>query len=164
MTLEIKVGPPQLSVHQGYTVMVSEPDGQIRVEGDKGLYFLDTRLISAWAMFADGVPWKLLNGGALSASAARVYCTNLPILTAGGMIAENTLGLVFGRHIDGGMHEDVDIINCGAKPVGFSLDLSIRSDFADLFDVKGKRVTRRGPDRDRLVPRNTGLDDHLSPR
>ncbi len=25
MTLDIKVGPPQLSVHQGYTIMVSDP-------------------------------------------------------------------------------------------------------------------------------------------
>ena len=144
MSLEIKVGPPQLAVHQGYTVMVTEPDGQILAEGEKGLYFLDTRLISAWAVFADGVPWKLLNGGALSASAARVYCTNTSIQTADGTIAENTLGLVFGRHIDGGMHEDVDIINYGAKPVCFCLELSIRSDFADLFEVKGKSVIRRG--------------------
>ncbi|MCW6511773.1 amylo-alpha-1,6-glucosidase [Lichenifustis flavocetrariae] len=157
MTLEIKVGPPQLAVHQGYTVMVSDPDGQISVEGDKGLYFLDTRLISAWAMFADGVPWKLLNGGALSASAARIYCTNLPILTAGGTIAENTLGLVFGRHIDGGMHEDVDIINYGATPVCFSLELAIRSDFADLFEVKGKTVTRRGQIRTDWSPEKQAL-------
>jgi hypothetical protein len=144
MTPEIKVGPPQLTVHQGYTVMVSDPDGQILTEGEKGLYFLDTRLISLWAMFADGVPWKLLNGGALAASAARVYCTNLPIPTAGGNIPENTLGLVFGRHIDGGMHEDIDITNYGSRKVCFNLEVAFRSDFADLFEVKGKSVMRRG--------------------
>ena len=83
-TLEVKVGPPQLTVHQGYTVMVSEPDGQILAVGQKGLYFLDTRLISSWAMFADGAQWKLLNGGALAASAAQVYCTNPPVLTSAG--------------------------------------------------------------------------------
>jgi hypothetical protein len=38
-SLKIKVGPPQLAVHQGYCVMVSEPDGQIPVEGDKGALF-----------------------------------------------------------------------------------------------------------------------------
>jgi glycogen debranching enzyme len=144
MSLEIKVGPPQLAVHQGYCVMVSEPDGQILVEGDKGLYFLDTRLISSWAMFADGVPWTLLNGGALAACAARVYCTNPAIRTAAGTIPERTLGLVFGRHVDGGMHEDFDITNYGPKPVSFNLELAIRSDFADLFEVKTKSVTRRG--------------------
>src|ERR1700735_2076036 len=94
MTLEIKVGPAQLTIHQGYTVMVSDPDGQILTEGQKGLFFLDTRLISSWAMFANGVRWKMLNGGALAASAARVYCTNPPILTFAGIIPENTLGLL----------------------------------------------------------------------
>jgi glycogen debranching enzyme len=144
MTPEIKVGPPQLIVHQGYTFMVSEPDGQILPGGPKGLYFLDTRLISSWAMFADGVQWKLLNGGALAASAAQVYCTNPPILTAAGDIPENTLGLIFGRYIDGGMHEDLDITNYGSRSVCFNLEIAIRSDFADLFEVKDKKVTRRG--------------------
>jgi glycogen debranching enzyme len=144
MTLEIKVGPPQLTVHQGYTVMVSDPDGQILAEGLKGLYFLDTRLISSWALFADGVQWKLLNGGALAASAAQVYCTNPQILTSAGTIPENTLGLILGRHIDGGMHEDIDITNYGPQQVCFNLELAIRSDFADLFEVKGNKVIRRG--------------------
>ena len=144
MTLEIKVGPPQLAVHQGYTVMVSNPDGQIFTEGQKGLYFLDTRLISSWAMFADGVQWKLLNGGALAASSAQVYCTNPTIRTSAGNIPEDTLGLILGRHIDGGMHEDIDITNYGSQKVCFNLDIAIRGDFADLFEVKSKNVTRRG--------------------
>ena len=29
MTQDIRVGPPQLTVHRGYTVMVTQPDGQI---------------------------------------------------------------------------------------------------------------------------------------
>ena len=144
MTLEIKVGPPQLTVHQGYSVMVSDPDGQILTEGQKGLFFLDTRLISSWAIFANGVPWRLLNGGALAASAARIYFTNPPILTSAGNIPENTLGLILGRHLDGGMHEDIDITNYGQETVCFNLEIAIRSDFADLFEVKSKKVTRRG--------------------
>lgn len=144
MSLEVKVGPPQITVNQGYTVMVSEPDGQVEGESQKGLFFLDTRLISVWSLSADGVPWKLLNGGALAASAARVYCTNSPILTALGIVPEDTLGLEFGRHIDQGMHEDIVITNYGSKAVSFNLELLIRSDFADLFEVKDKRVARRG--------------------
>ena len=144
MRLEIKVGPPLLAVHQGYTVMISDMDGQIPVEDDKGLYFLDTRLISVFRLFADGASWKLLSGATPAACAAWVYCTNPPILTADGLIAENTLGLVFGRHIDGGMHEDIDITNYGLRPARFNLEIAIRSDFADLFEVKAKKVTRRG--------------------
>ena len=87
---------------------------------------------------------RLLNGGALAASAAQVYCTNSQILTSAGTIPENTLGLILGRHIDGGMHEDIDITNYGLQKVCFNLELAIRSDFADLFEVKGKNVIRRG--------------------
>ena len=39
MSLEIKVGPPQIAVHQGYCVMGSDPDRHILKEGDKGLIF-----------------------------------------------------------------------------------------------------------------------------
>jgi glycogen debranching enzyme len=144
MPLEIKVGPPQLAVHQGYTVMVSDPDGQIPDVDQNGLFFLDTRLICVWNLFADGVPWKLLNGGAVAGSAGRVFCTNTEIPTAGGAIPEKTLGLAFGRCINGGMHEDFEITNHASNVVCFNLELVVRSDFADLFEVKGKSVTRRG--------------------
>ena len=144
MTLEIKVGPPQLTVHQGYTVMVSDPDGQIPNVCQNGLFFLDTRLICVWTLFIDGIPWKLLNGGGLTGNSGRVFCTNSAIPTADGVIAENTLGLAFGRRIDGGMHEDFAITNHGPDPVRFNLELAVRGDFADLFEVKGKSVTRRG--------------------
>jgi glycogen debranching enzyme len=42
------------------------------------------------------------------------------------------------------MHEDLDITNHGQKPIRFNLELALRSDFADVFDVKAKRDIRRG--------------------
>jgi glycogen debranching enzyme len=144
MAFAIKVGPPQLTVHQGYTVMVSDPDGQIPDVDKNGLFFLDTRLICVWTLFADGVPWTLLNGAPVAGSAARVFCTNAEIPTASGTIPKETLGLAFGRGIDGGMHEDFEITNHASNAVCFSLELVVRSDFADIFEVKGKAVTRRG--------------------
>jgi N-terminal domain of (some) glycogen debranching enzymes len=69
MSFKVQVGPPQISIHQGQTVLVSEADGQILWPSDKGLYFLDTRVISSWRVYANGVPWELLNGGAVTISA-----------------------------------------------------------------------------------------------
>jgi len=37
MTLEIKVGPPHVAVHCGYTLMVSAVDGQIASASESGL-------------------------------------------------------------------------------------------------------------------------------
>ncbi|MBN8888811.1 MAG: amylo-alpha-1,6-glucosidase [Rhodospirillales bacterium 70-18] len=144
MPLQITVGPPQLIVHAGQTVWASEPDGQLADSDGKGLMFRDTRLISTWSLFANGETWELTNGGAIMHFAARVFLTNRRIPTQYGDIAPRTLSLVLGRWTDGGVHEDLDLTNHGMERVRFNLELSIRSDFADLFEVKSGRVVRRG--------------------
>ena len=106
MSLEIKVGPPQLAIHQGHAVLLSEPDGQINWPSEKGLYFYDTRVVSSWTVYANGEPWDLLNSGTTTCLTARVFLTNRDIVTEEGPIAQHTLGLVLSRHIDGGVHED----------------------------------------------------------
>src|SRR5216684_4383295 len=114
MALEIAVGPSQLALHQGNSVLITNRDGQISWPSDKGLYFFDTRLISSWSIYADGE------------------------------VPPRTLGLVLSRSISGGVHEDLDLVNHGMKPVRFNLEIAIRSDFADLFEVKSGKIVRRG--------------------
>ena len=144
MPFKVEVGPPQISIHQGHTVLVSDPDGQVTWPSDRGLYFFDTRVISAWALYANGETWQLLNGGAVTHDTARVHLTNRTFLTEDGPVAERTLGLVLSRFVAGGLHEDIDITNHGPKPVRFNLELSVRSDFADIFEVKSGKIVRRG--------------------
>jgi glycogen debranching enzyme len=144
MSFKVQVGPPQIAIHQAMTVLVTDPDGQIDRPGDKGLYFFDTRLISAWSVYANGTSWELLNGGALNFDAARIFLTNHGFLTEDGPIPRQTLAFGLSRVIDQGMHEDLDITNHGQKPVRFNLEIALRSDFADVFDVKAKRDIRRG--------------------
>jgi glycogen debranching enzyme len=144
MPFKVEVGPPQISIHQGHTVLVSEPDGQITWPSERGLYFFDTRVISAWALYANGETWELLNGGAVTHDAARIHLTNRALLTEDGPVAERTLGLLLARAVAGGLHEDIDITNHGGKPVRFNLEIAIRSDFADIFEVKSNKVVRRG--------------------
>ena len=144
MAFKVQVGPAQITIHQGQTVLVTEPDGQVSSPGVRGLYFRDTRVISAWSIYANGEPWDLLNGGAIAHHAARILLTNRAIATEGGPIAARTVGLVIGRHIDGGMHEDIDVTNNNLNPVRFNLEIAIRADFADIFEVKSNHIVRRG--------------------
>jgi len=144
MAVEITVGPPQLVINQGDTILVTDNDGQIPWPSDKGLYFLDTRLISSWNIFANGAPFELLNSGAITHYGARVYLTNPVIETEQGDIPEHTLSLVLSRSLDGGVHEDIDITNQGMKSIRFNLEIAARSDFADIFEVKSKHIIRRG--------------------
>src|SRR5262245_27625999 len=144
MAFKVQVGPPQIAIHEGQTVLVSEPDGQITWPSEKGLYFLDTRIVSNWAIYANGEPWELLNGGPINYHAARIFLTNKSIPTEAGTIAPRTIGLTISRSITGGLHEDLDITNNSMKPVRFQLEVAPRCDFADIFEVKSGNIVRRG--------------------
>jgi glycogen debranching enzyme len=144
MPFKVQVGPHQISIHQGQTVLVTEPDGQINWPSEKGLYFLDTRVISSWTIYANGEPWNLLNGGAVTHYVSTIHLTNRKIRTTDGTIPERTLGFVLSRSINGGMHEDLDITNNNIKRVRFQLEIALRCDFADIFEVKSGDIVRRG--------------------
>jgi glycogen debranching enzyme len=144
MAFKVQVGPAQIAIHQGLTVLVTDPDGQVTWPSERGLYFRDTRVISAWAIYANGEPWDLLNGGAIGYNVARIFQTNRAFVSEDGPIAARTLGLVIGRHIDGGLHEDIEITNNSQNPVRFNLEIAMRADFADIFEVKSNQIVRRG--------------------
>ncbi len=144
MALEIAVGPQKLVINQGSGFVVSDQDGQIRWPTDKGFYHSDTRLISAWRIYADGASWVLLNAGNIAYYASRIFLTNAELHTESGLIPASTIGLSISRSVGGGIHEDLDLVNNGAKTARFNLEIAIRCDFADLFEVKSGAIVRRG--------------------
>jgi glycogen debranching enzyme len=144
MPFRVQVGPPQISIHQGQTVLISEESGQINWPSEKGLYFFDTRVVSSWTIYANGEPWELLNGGAVSYYSSRIFLTNRSLRTEDGTIPQRTLGLTISRWISGGMHEDLDITNDSMRTVRFQLEIALRCDFADIFEVKSGSIVRRG--------------------
>ena len=144
MSFKVQVGPAQIAIHQGQTVLLTETDGRVSWPSKCGLYFRDTRVISAWAIYANGELWDLLNGGAVAPHAARIFLSNRAFETEDGPVPSHTLGLVIGRHVDGGLHEDIEITNNSQKLVRFNLEVAMRADFADIFEVKGDSIVRRG--------------------
>ncbi len=74
MTLEITVGPGRLAINQGYGVLITDHDGQIRWPTDKGFYHSDTRAIWSWRIVADGKPWELLNSRNIAYYAVPALC------------------------------------------------------------------------------------------
>jgi hypothetical protein len=75
MPFKVQVGPHQVSIHQGQAVSVSEPDGGNQLAKRQGPLFHDTRLVSSWAIYADG-----------NRTASRSYLTNREILTSEGIV------------------------------------------------------------------------------
>jgi glycogen debranching enzyme len=144
MPLEVQVGPPTLTINHGKTFLVTELDGSVSNATEQGLFSNDTRYISRYQLYLDGHRWTLLNSGAIAYYAERVYMTNPALPTERGAISEGALGLTLGRIAREGIHEDLDIHNYGTTRACFNLELLLRSDFADIFEVKAKRFLRRG--------------------
>ncbi len=144
MPIEIKVGPPDITISQGRTFMVTDQRGFINTDSDEGVYDADTRFISFYKIFINRVPWLVINSSQLAFYASRLHLTNAEINTEGGVIKADALGLTINRTVSQGVHEEFEIVNYASEKVTFVLELAIRSDFADIFEVKTNKIVQRG--------------------
>ncbi len=144
MPIEIKVGPPTITISQGRTFMVTDRKGEIDPHSEQGVYAADTRFVSFYRIYINRVSLKVINSSQLSFYASRFHLTNPSIMTEGGEIANETLRITVNRQVNEGVHEDLDIVNYSGQKVHFLLELALRSDFADLFEVKEKKIVQRG--------------------
>lgn len=144
MTIEIKVGPPVITISQGRTFMVTDRKGFVNTDSDQGVYAIDTRFISFYHIYINRVPWNLINSNQLTFYASRIHLTNPKVDTEGGVLPADTLGLTVNRTVSEGIHEEFSIVNYSGHKVKFVLELAIRSDFADIFEVKSRDIVQRG--------------------
>ena len=141
---DITVGPPNVIISSGFTVLSTDPDGQIAEGSEKGLYFRDTRMISSYRINVNGKSWELLNAAAVIYFGCQIFLTNSAFEDEGGEVPRHTVALQVGRTVDDGLHEDFDLTNHGKRAIRLQLELKINSDFADIFEVKKDVRPRRG--------------------
>ncbi len=144
MPIEIKVGPPTITISQGRTFMVTTQAGEVMPSTDQGVYAFDTRFISYYRIYINRNPLQVVNASQLSFYASRFHLTNPLINTEGGVLDANTVRVTINRIVNGGIHEDIDIANYAGKKITFLLELAMRSDFADIFEVKSHDIIQRG--------------------
>jgi glycogen debranching enzyme len=142
--IKINIGPPVLTINHGSTFMVTDLNGEIAADSEQGVFARDTRFVSYYAIFANGIRWTRLTSSPLTYYGARIYLTNRAFSTRNGDVPGGTLALVISRAASQGIHEDLDVSNHGLKQVRLNLEVVLRSDFADLFEVKSHRFIRRG--------------------
>lgn len=142
--MEVQVGPPLIAIHHDDQVLVCEPSARMSRQHGQGYFVEDTRLASGYRLRLEGLAPTLLNSSPIQSHSARFEFTNPRLETASGTIAAGTLHLRLDRAVSHGMHEDYDLTNVGRTRVEVVLEISVESDFADLFDVKSQRLPRRG--------------------
>ncbi len=144
MGMEVRVGPSVVTINQSSTFMVTREDGAIEAGGELGLFAQDTRFVSHYELGINRTPWTLINGGATSYSEARWHYLNPAIETESGPLAARAFGMMVEREIGHGVCEEITITNFSLAPVEFQFEIIVRSDFADIFDVRGHKLVDRG--------------------
>lgn len=144
MPAETSVGPPVLTINQGSTFMVTDLNGEIAADSELGVFADDTRFVSYYAIFANGHPWVRLTSTPTTYYAARIYLINGTFTTEDSEVPSGTLALTISRSVGDGIHEDLDVTNYGQTAIRFNLEVALRSDFADVFEVKSHKFVRRG--------------------
>lgn len=147
MPIEIRVGPPTITISQGRTFMVTTRAGEIKADSEQGIYAIDTRFVSFYRLYINRVPLTPVNSSQLSFYASRFHLTNSEINTEGGIVQAHTLRVTLNRLVSEGIHEDIEVVNYSGKQVSFLLELALRCDFADIFEVKSHNLVQRGKSR-----------------
>jgi glycogen debranching enzyme len=142
--MRISVGSPILTINHGSTFMVTDLNGQIHHEGHQGIFSEDTRYLSYYACYIDGYAWTRLSSTTTTYYAARVYLSNPEFTSRNGKVPEGSVSLIISRTVEEGIHEELDLTNYGIEPVSFNLEIAMRSDFADIFEVETRQFVRRG--------------------
>jgi len=143
--VEIRVGPPTITIHADDQFCVSATNAEMSSTLEQGYFAADTRLVSGYRVKLGRVRPVLLNSAATGHHCARFEFTNPATKQANGTpLAESSLHLRLDRTIGRGVHEDYDLTNYSRSRVEIDLEISLESDFADLFDVKAHQPVLRG--------------------
>lgn len=170
--------PPSASIQErlpralksGDAFALLDPHGDIlgAMHGPEGIYFRDTRHLSYWRMTMCGA-YPMLLGSVIDerVDAMIVDLTNPDIVKNDKVVVPNDAIHVNRAKflLDNSMHERIAVRNFDDQPHRLTLELTLGSDFQDMFEIRGDRRPRRGHrlpsqcSEDSIVHRYRGLDD-----
>ncbi len=145
MPLEIRVGPSQLVIHYGSTVLVTDASGEISARAQLGLFSLDTRFLSVYSLSINEEKWVRVQATPLGPQSHRIHFTNAELRPLDGeVIPARSLGLQLDRTVGEELEEQMTLRNYCGRRVELRVGVRVDSDFADLFDVRNLRFVSRG--------------------
>lgn len=133
-------GDGVVTLVEGSAFCISTHSGAMDPAHPHGFFFRDTRFLSAWRIRIDGVEPEPLAATAVDPFSGAFVLRAPP---APGR-ADSHLVLSVRRHVGRGLREDLEVRNFGSEPESCTIEIELRGDFADVFEVKEGRVRKRG--------------------
>jgi glycogen debranching enzyme len=140
---------------------LSTAGGDIEPGSPHGLFFLDTRFLSALVLRVNGRPVESLAVATDVPFSATFFGRVGQALGTGHK--EGSLIAFRRRFIGRGLVERIELRNYGSEPITARVELDVDTDFADLFAVKERRVSRHHPGQWAIRDRELhikGADEH----
>jgi glycogen debranching enzyme len=136
----VRVGGGTVTLLEGSSFCLCEPTGDISHGSPQGLFFRDTRILSAWQLRLDDEAVEPL--AVMTEAPYRATFLGRGRPRAG--LADSTLLVERQRFVGAGMREDIVLRNLGREDAACTLTIRVEADFADLFEVKAGMVRRHG--------------------
>ena len=147
---------PRRTLKYGDTFAVLDSHGDIGASAGEadGLFHNDTRFLSHLELLVDGQPPLLLGSNLRDDNTLlSIDLTNPDFFVDGRIVLQKDL-LHIARTIflwRGTAYQRLAVRNHGDRRIGLTLSILYRSDFADLFEVRGLRRARRGSATHRVI-------------
>lgn len=141
----INIAPGELTINHGATFVVSDRTMQVREDTSQGIYFSDTRFISHYRFRFNRQPVQLLTAGYVDYYSSVGHFTNPGLYLTKGELPPNQLRLRVVRQLEEGcVFDELRVTNFAMMPILIALVVEIKSDFADIFEVRGLVLPFRG--------------------
>ncbi len=134
------LGPHAITVLDGRTFMYSDAAGDVPEGSIGGLVHQDTRLLNRWVLMVNGEQLIPLRSEATDYFSAAFFLTN----REQPELLPNTFNVRRLRFLGAdGLHERIDLQVFATEALRAELRILVGTDFADLFEIKGRAVRDR---------------------
>src|SRR5256885_7146280 len=129
-----------VAVLEGSSFMLSDRRGDVRAGSIAGFFHEDTRFLNRFVLTVGGEQPVVLTSGEVDYYSAGFYMTNPEIRG----VPERSLSISRYRFVGSGLRERIWVISHLNEPVAVEVRLSCGVDFADLFEVRQRRIRKSG--------------------
>jgi glycogen debranching enzyme len=131
----------------GQTFSLSGRAGDFSAHPTNGVFFADMRVLSQAKLLIGGVGLESLAVSRSDSSSATFVGRSVPPHPG-----DPRLLVVRRRRLGSVLHEEIELRNTGAEPIGTAVDLEVAADFADVFSIKEGRQIAEGQHSVEITP------------
>jgi glycogen debranching enzyme len=141
--MTVQIPHPTVVLHGDGIALACGRAGDVRADELHGLFVGDTRVLSSYRISLAGQEWQLV-GRNRDGHGTGIWTFQSPLIRAQrGELSPGSLFFKLRRRVSGGLHDDLTIRGYSGDRIETRLIVQLDSDFADIFEVKDRRLPPR---------------------